>query len=167
MGNLKILEELYTCIKRSQDDPELEMQAILGRLRTMAREYMRVFADYRSLLACGVLLLLPALLLPIMPGVTGCTTYHLCSSRATPWGVLTSMFVYDGWQNAVVFFGLAVAYLPFSSNLNSKTRQGRSNFMSVAIFAVAVVANAIWAVLVPFSTSFGQSGVVYAAWGLL
>src|SRR2546428_9176968 len=111
------------------------MQTSLGRLRTIAREYVRVFADYRLLLACGVLLLLPSLLLPIMPGVTGCTTYHLCSSRVTPWGVLTSVFVYDGWQNATVFFGLAVAYLPFSSNLNSKTRQGRPNLLFVALFA--------------------------------
>lgn len=128
---------------------------------------MKVFADFRVFLAVGGLLLLPALLAPAMPGVTGCTALHLCSSRATPWGLFTSLLVYDGWQNAAVFFILAGVYLPLSTSVDRETRKGRSRFMAAVAMVVAVASNAVWAALVPYSTSFGQSGVVYAAWGLL
>lgn len=134
-----------------------------GRLR----EYSAIFRDYKAFLAVGGVLLLAALLSLFMPGTTGCVAYRLCSSGGTPWGVFTSIFVYDGWQNEAVFYLLAFAYLPFSRHLSSEDRRSRSRYMAVAAFAAAVLSNGIWTALKPLSVSYGQSGVVYAAWGSL
>lgn len=136
-------------------------------LKRRGREYWLIFFDYKAFLAVGAVLLLPAVLSLFMPGTSGCSALSLCSSGDTPWGIFTSIFVYDGWQNAAVFYLLALAYLPFSSHLGSTVRRNRSVFMAVAAFAAAIISNGIWTALRPLSVSYGQSGVVYAAWGSL
>jgi membrane associated rhomboid family serine protease len=81
--------------------------------------------------------------------------------------VFTSVFLYDGWENAPVYFLLLVSYVAFSDVLQPGERRKRAHFTSVIVFATAILANILWLIAKPLTYSWGASGVVYALWGVL
>jgi uncharacterized membrane protein len=46
-------------------------------------------------------------------------------------------------------------------------RRKRQFFLSVMMYIIAIVVNLVWIVLAPYSGSYGPSGVLYGAWGVV
>ncbi|WMT45416.1 MAG: hypothetical protein RE469_04280 [Cuniculiplasma divulgatum] len=99
----------------------------------------------------------------------GNAVLSLANSVNTPWGIITSNFVFDGFQNmeAMLLF-LVFLYLT-SVSFKIKLRNGRYIATLVSMFAGGIIANFLWFYEMFRSgstvTSAGQSGVVYAFWG--
>ena len=132
---------------------------------------MRLLRDYKMLFIAGAVLFGPSLILPLM--TTGsealaiCNTTLLCTHGATPWGAATSIFLFDSWTNIPAYFGILATYVAFSDSVDQTERQRRARFASVTIFILAIAANVLWMHFLPWTHSYGPSGVVYALWGVL
>jgi hypothetical protein len=93
----------------------------------------------------------------------------LANSVNTPWGIITSNFVFDGIQNmyAMLLF-LVFLYL---SNISFVLKLRKARYIStiVSMFFGGFFANFLWfndmLKVGSTITSAGQSGVVYAFWG--
>jgi len=149
--------------------PELLSSA--DRLKNGSIDYVRVLWDYRALFVAGAILFGTSALLPSIsvwstaPKV--CNAVALCTNGATPWGVVTSVFLYDSWMNVPAYFAILTAYISFSDRIEPKERRARARFASGAMFLAAITANVIWVLAKPATYSWGPSGVVYALWGIL
>lgn len=141
------------------------------KLEKAGRGYARLLWDYRLLFAVGALLFGLSLVLPMAPagsnGIDFCNSIRLCSHGATPWGVATSIFLYDGWTNVPAYFGLLVAYAGLSDKAGQTERLKRARFGSIVIFVPALIANMLWIHFLPSAYTLGPSGVVYAMWGMM
>ncbi|MGD0145935.1 MAG: rhomboid family intramembrane serine protease [Nitrososphaerales archaeon] len=143
----------------------------LARLREGSVQYLSLLRDYRILFISGLVIfglgsLLPAI--PNSPATTNiCASTMLCTHGTTPWGILTSVFLYDGWMNVPAYFLILVTYISFSDRVEPKERRGRANFALAISIASAVAANALWMGVLPGTFSWGPSGVIYALWGVL
>lgn len=93
----------------------------------------------------------------------------LANSISTPWGIITSNFVYDGIQNifAMLFFLVLLYLTNFSFGL--ELRRARYKVTIVSMFFGGFFANLLWfAEMLKIGstvTSIGQSGVIYGFWG--
>jgi hypothetical protein len=141
------------------------------KLRQVGVDYLELLLDYKYLMVAGAVLFGTSLVLPLVPTGFGasafCNATMLCTHGTTPWGTVTSVFLYDGWSNILLYFIILVMYIAFSDRVDSGERRRRARFGSVAIFGVATIANALWLHFVPMAYSWGSSGVVYALWGFL
>jgi len=141
------------------------------RLKTGGKEYLRLLLSYRALFLSGVILFIPNLLtLPLgnwslSPGF--CNSIMLCTHDTSPWGVVTSVFLYDSWLNIPAYFLILVAYVSPSDYLKSDERRKRARFALVAMLFSAFLANSLWLLAKPATFSWGASGVVYGLWGVL
>ena len=93
----------------------------------------------------------------------------LANSVDTPWGIVTSNFVFDGLPNMYAML-LFLLFLYLSSiSFKLKVRKVRYISTIVSMFLGGVFANFLWFYEMLKSgntvTSAGQSGVVYAFWG--
>ncbi len=95
----------------------------------------------------------------------------LYNSLHSPWGIVTSNFIYDGWQNAVAYFILVAFALGCSAAYTLEQRAYRYQTIVISQFTGGITASAaqfiIWHIRSQAGYSFGQSGVVYALWGSL
>lgn len=95
----------------------------------------------------------------------------LYSSLRSPWGAVTSNFIYDGWQNALVYSILVAYALGCSAAYTLEQRAYRYRIIVISQFtggiAASMVQLIIWYTRSQAGYSFGQSGVVYALWGSL
>lgn len=84
-----------------------------------------------------------------------------------PWGVLTALFLYDGWVN-ILFFALCVALFILSSyRLPRQSVRRRAALVTVGMFAIGVCANIYWVMTYPFFLDYGQSGVIFALYSIV
>ena len=118
----------------------------------------------------GLILFMPSLYLPpltpFMPILQTCNHTNLCSSSSTPWGVVTSIFLFDGWNNAGLYLQLLIIFGISNFILPANDVKRRSIFAISVIYASAVVSAILWLLLRPESESFGPSAVVYAFIGV-
>ena len=99
-----------------------------------------------------------------------------------PIAILTSPFVYDGWNNWVdygLFFGIFFAFSYFPSNMRVRLKIVRKNRVVIAsllMIVVGICASALWWFFglylglnfhISKGPGYGQSGIVAAALGLL
>ncbi|CAC11864.1 hypothetical membrane protein [Thermoplasma acidophilum] len=94
---------------------------------------------------------------------------RLFNSVRTPWGFLTSIFIYDGSGNVEYFLIFAIL---FSAANISHARELRIKRTAVALLASvlgSIIANlldlALFFFTDPAASSYGQSGVVYGLMG--
>ena len=96
-------------------------------------------------------------------------TKLLYNSLSSPWGAVTSIFIYDGWQNAFSYFFLVFLALCSNAAYLRDRRTRRFQVMIASAFLGAIVGNFVqlilWTATFPTGYSLGQSGVVYAFWG--
>jgi membrane associated rhomboid family serine protease len=94
----------------------------------------------------------------------------LAASRATPWGVVTSIFVHLSLTHlASNMIGLFVYTLLFAfcnSSLTPENKRKIEPFFLICVFGSAIAANICWVCLTP-ARSLGASGIVYAVQGVL
>jgi hypothetical protein len=141
-----------------------------ARLGTKVREYVTQLRDYRLLFVSGLVLFGPSLILPQLVGsgaVQTCQGILLCTHGTTPWGIATSVFLFDGWANIPVFLGILLMYTAFTGNVEGQERQSRARFTTVVMFGAAMMANMLWLLAKPLTYSWGPSGVIYSMWGVL
>lgn len=134
-------------------------------------EYIRLLGDYRDLFLCSTVLFGPSIILmPIFGSFSApqlCQGTMLCAHGATPWGVITSVFLFDSWLNIPSYLTIIVLYVSFSGSLSREERRKRAAFASAAIFLIGFAANALWVAVRPDTFSWGPSGVVYSLLGVL
>ncbi len=92
----------------------------------------------------------------------------LAASRATPWGVVTSIFVHIelghlilnlvGLASFLLIFAFTNLHLPYAAKVQ------RTNFFLFAIVCATILANLLW-ILVTNLRSIGASGLIYASEG--
>lgn len=93
----------------------------------------------------------------------------LANSISTPWGIITSNFVYDGFPNILAML-LYLIFL-YGSNLSFGLKLRKIRYIStvVSMFVGGFFANLLWfADMLKIGstvTSIGQSGVIYGFWG--
>ncbi len=128
-------------------------------------------ADYRVLILAGAILLIPSLFLPpflpaMQPGAL-CATTSMCAGRATPWGAVFSVFLYDGWQNFPSLGLITACFVILTLNTEVKVKRRRATIAAASMFAIGVTVNVAAEYLAPMMQSFGPSGVIYALLGSL
>jgi hypothetical protein len=119
----------------------------------------------------GVVLFLPSLFLPPLNPVVAilqtCKYTILCSNAATPWGIVTGIFLFDGWANVNLYLELLVIFVISNVVLPPLEISKRSAFCVILIFASAIISAATWLLIRPWTESYGPSAVVYAFIGFV
>ncbi|HXW36514.1 MAG TPA: hypothetical protein VEJ36_01225 [Nitrososphaerales archaeon] len=125
--------------------------------------------DYSPLLLAELSILLPGLILPPLasqvPLSQVCRTINLCAGSASPWGVITSIFLYDDWSNFVLLALTLIIFISVHSILPGHEKRRRATYCAAAMFACAITANTMFILVYPHLDSFGPSGVMYAFLG--
>ena len=92
----------------------------------------------------------------------------LPASSATPWGVITSLFVYNGVNhfvsNTIAIIGYTLIFTAI--NYNDEYRRRHSFFLLFTAFFIAILSNLLWIHLHPDIPSVGSSGIGYATLGI-
>jgi membrane associated rhomboid family serine protease len=95
---------------------------------------------------------------------------QLSDSRATWWGVVTSIFVhYDAFHfanNVIALFAFIFLFVVLQGYLTVEEKHKRSIFLLWNVFFSGILAN-VFFLLVSSGSAAGASGVVYAAEGVL
>jgi hypothetical protein len=128
--------------------------------------------EYLPIIIAGMFLFLPSLVLfPVTSSYPNalemCRQTLLCSARISPWGIVTSLFIYDSWANFVLYAILVIFFILTQFLISEGERRKRQIFLSVVMYIIAIVVNLVWIVLAPSSGTYGPSGVLYAAWGVV
>jgi len=95
----------------------------------------------------------------------------LYNSSGTPWGIFTSVFIYDGPGNVVYFTILFLFFFVENITYDQSVRLWRSLLTIGVSLSSALVANVFDLILFTANSSnarsYGQSGVIYAFWGII
>ncbi|MGP6240148.1 hypothetical protein ACNF40_07035 [Cuniculiplasma sp. SKW4] len=92
---------------------------------------------------------------------------YLYLSQTRLWSVLTYMFVYDGSGNIEVFIMLLAFYLIASYRFAGAWKLKMSKFLTGSMFFIAIISGIYWIIMFPQSQGYGQSGVIYALYGMI
>lgn len=135
--------------------------------------WCRKLATYMLVVVLGIALFVPTwLLIPYLNYNHECFLRPFCSSISTPWGAFTSLFVFDGGGNLILFiFLFVVVLIPETLFMPVQSMERYIKFIALAAFPLAVLANGIeiviWVATNHLSPAFGESTLVYVFWGLL
>ena len=123
-----------------------------------------VIEFYSTLIIASVLFFVAELSQPYL-------LHLLSSSRTTPWGVVTSIFVHWPFEHLllnIAGIGVSTFLLIEIVLFNSETNPIKvSWFFCLCPFVSGVAANILFLAFLPKSTSYGASGVLYAMEGVL
>jgi uncharacterized BrkB/YihY/UPF0761 family membrane protein len=90
----------------------------------------------------------------------------ISNSIKSPWGIITSNFVYDGYGNLEAYILYTFLFLATSSAYGYKTRKKRYLTIIYSMFIGGVMANILWLYTMytrnSTITSAGESSVIYA-----
>ncbi len=93
----------------------------------------------------------------------------LYDSLKTPWGVITSMFVYDGDGNIVAYALFAGLFMGANAAYDRSIRVNRYLLVICSSIFAAIIANisnlGLYAVVNQNGSAYGQSGIVYGLIG--
>jgi membrane associated rhomboid family serine protease len=134
------------------------------------RIFSRIVCDFgRVFLACA-LIMISSIAIFVSFSLYPKINSFLAASRATPWGVITSIFVHSSLTDlAFNMIGLFVYTLLFAVcniSLTSENKRKIEPFFLICVFGSAIVANIFWICLTS-GRSLGASGIVYAVQGVL
>jgi membrane associated rhomboid family serine protease len=94
----------------------------------------------------------------------------LSASRATPWGIITSIFAHSSISHLTFNMGSLFLFIFLFTFCNStfclQTKRKIENFFLGSIFVSAIISNVLWIILAS-NGSVGASGLVYAVEGVL
>lgn len=125
--------------------------------------------DFRVILILVIAVLGLSLVVQLAMQAGAVSMQQLSASRTNPIGVVTSVFAhYDRSHLAANAEGLAFftgAFILTNIPLSSVERMRRAKWFAFIAYPLAVTVNVIYVVLSPGS-SFGASGLVYAAFGI-
>jgi len=140
------------------------------KLRVSIQAFSRTVFDFRRILSACIFLLVSSIALYISFSIYPPTNSILELSRATPWGIVTSIFVHSSpihlAYNMVGLFAYTLLFAVCNSSLTSETKRRIQSFFLVCAFGSAVASNIFW-VFLTSQPSLGASGVVYAVQGVL
>lgn len=84
-----------------------------------------------------------------------------------PWGIFTSIFVPDTWQNFGLYAFCIVLFMISAYRLPRVVVRKRAIFLTIFMFVIAILSDYYWVMTFPSEESFGQSGVIFALYGLV
>lgn len=129
---------------------------------------VREFRAYLPMAIAGLLLSVPFFVVPsLFKAIAECQITAMCTSKSTPWGAVTSIFLPDGADNLVTFWVCAMMFVRLNVGESSAEKWRRSLFFAFTSYGTAIVANLAWTAVTPQGFSYGQSGVTYAFMGTL
>ena len=127
--------------------------------------------QYSILLLAGFVLFVPSIFFPPVnpptPILSACNYTEFCSNIATPWGALTSVFMFDGWNNASFFVELGVMFLATNFVYSEHETRGRCKYAFLSMFVCGILPNVILLAIRPNWTIYGSSGVIYSFLGIV
>ncbi len=124
------------------------------------RKYVKSLPrDYYPLLLGSVIFFIVSIFVP--------NVRYLYLSPTRPWSIFTYMFVYDGYGNIELFILLFFFYLFASYRFSDVWKLKMTRFLTVSMFVIAILSGIYWVILFPKSPGYGQSGVVYALYGMI
>jgi membrane associated rhomboid family serine protease len=137
---------------------------LIGSVEMIVKDFKLAWCTLLAVVA-------PSFIVVLLTGRYPFVVDLLADSRATLWGVFTSIFVHNGFWNGFVpnaeFMALLVIYFVVTNlGVAADVRRSRSRFFLYVTFISAISANAIWIVLFPM-TSFGASGAIYSSEGVM
>lgn len=84
-----------------------------------------------------------------------------------PFGILSGLFLYDGWPNMLSFVTGIILFGISSIRYDQKTVRTRATFSIAAMFLIGLLANLYWVLMYPSLSAYGQSGVMFALNGIV
>ena len=117
--------------------------------------------EYWPLILAGAVLFVPSLVLfpftNALPPLQMCRTTLLCASGVSPWGVVTSIFIYDSWANFILFAMLVIIFALTHFLVSKQERWRRQKFVIISMFLVAIGLNVVWVLLARRIASLGPA----------
>jgi membrane associated rhomboid family serine protease len=142
-----------------------------GTIKDLAREVPSRLVYYGLILLAGVVLFAPANFLPPLnpstPILSACNYTALCASSRTPWGAVTSIFMFDTSNNIGLFADLAVVFLFSNFVYSPQETRRRCSFVVASMYVSGIIPNLLSLVLRPNVQFYGPSGVVYGFLGVV
>lgn len=132
----------------------------MNDLRNQTKKYFALLLrDYYPILLVSAVFFIVSIFVP--------NVKYLYLSPTRPWSIFTYMFVYDGYVNIELFIMLFFFYLVASYRFSDVWKLKMSRFLTVSMFLIAIISGIYWVILFPKSPGYGQSGVVYALYGMV
>ena len=126
-------------------------------------EFKRILLTYSAVLIASVIVF-------VISQFNSNIDTILSASRATPWGIITSIFAHSSISHLALNMGSLFLFIFLFAFCNStfplQTKRRIENFFLVSVFVFAVISNILW-IWVFNSGSIGASGLVYAVEGVL
>jgi membrane associated rhomboid family serine protease len=140
-----------------------------SKLRGSIKAFSRIVYDFRRVFSACALILAFSIALNIIFLVYPQINSILAVSRATPWGIVTSIFVHSSLihlaSNMVGLFVYTLLFAVCNSSLTPDDKRRIQSFFLVCVFGSAIASNIVWVYLTS-QVSLGASGVVYAVLGV-
>jgi membrane associated rhomboid family serine protease len=141
-----------------------------SKLEASIRIFARIVCDFREVFFACALIIVSSIAIYMSFSVYPKINSILAASRATPWGVITSIFVHSSLthlaSNMIWLFLYTLLFAVCNISLASENKRKIEPFFLICVFGSAIVANIFWICLTS-ERSLGASGVVYAVQGVL
>jgi membrane associated rhomboid family serine protease len=141
-----------------------------SKLGTIIRVFERIVCDFRRVFFACALVIVSSIAIFVSFSVYPKINSFLAASRATPWGVVTSIFVHSSLThlayNMIGLFTYTLLFAVCNISFTSENKRKIEPFFLVCVFGSAIVANIFWICLTS-KQSLGASGIVYAVQGVL
>ena len=146
------------------------MKVADSRGHKLIRLFWRIVLDVKLLFLTFMMLFVISTAIYVTSSTYPMLNDVLKASPATPWGVVTSLFVHQGLEHlAFNMAGLLAFFFLFSitnSHLSKQEIEKRVSLFLIAIFLMAIFSNILWMILVPQASTIGSSGLVFASEGI-
>jgi membrane associated rhomboid family serine protease len=141
-----------------------------SKLGTSIRIFSRIVCDFRRVFFAYALIIVSSITIYVSFSVYPKINSILAASRATPWGVITSIFVHSSLthlaSNMIGLFTYTLLFAVCNISLTSENKRKIEPFFLICVFGSAIAANIFWIYLTS-ERSLGASGIVYAVQGVL
>ena len=138
-------------------------------MRASIKAFSRIIYDFRRVFLACALILAFSIVLYIISLVYPQINSILAISRATPWGIVTSIFAHSSLihlaSNMVGLFAYTLLFAFCNSSLTFDDKRRIQSFFLVCVFGSAIASNIVWVYLTS-QLSHGASGIVYAVLGV-
>jgi membrane associated rhomboid family serine protease len=154
-------EDLKKQEKRKKAIPNLKIE--LSKIVKGITEFKRIFLTY-------ILVLIVSVIVFGLSQFFSNVNEILSASRATSWGIITSIFAHTNISHLALDMGSLFLFIVLFTLCNStfllRTKKKIETFFLASVFIFAIISNILWIFFASKGT-IGASGLVYAVEGVL
>jgi len=148
----------------------MPLQNLCSLLTNTSKTIIKGIISFKKAFLLFFLVFLISLIILFFAHFSPMVTLELADSRATPWGIVTSIFTHLNFEHlASNMIGLFIWIFLFAftnSTFKQEINRKAEKFFIVSTVLSAITSNIIWLLLTPAS-AVGASGLVYATLGAL